>query len=126
MIPPLTLPVCAIAASIVAVSTLSLWPAPSAGGETARDEEGPAPARQMQLIQMVRHDCGSCHGMTLAGGLGPPLDRAAMAARPRQYLRDLILSGRPGTAMPPWRGLLNETEAAWIAARLVEGFPDAR
>jgi cytochrome c55X len=35
-----------------------------------------------------------------------------------------ILYGRPGTAMPPWRGLLNEAEAQWIAEQLLLGFPE--
>jgi hypothetical protein len=29
--------------------------------------------RQKELIHLVRQDCGSCHGMTLQGGLGPAL-----------------------------------------------------
>ena len=28
----------------------------------------PSPARQKELIHMVRQDCGSCHGLTLQGG----------------------------------------------------------
>jgi len=31
----------------------------------------------------------------------------------------------PGTAMPPWAGLLSEQEAEWIARELQKGFPDA-
>ncbi|MDX2370482.1 MAG: hypothetical protein QNK36_19105, partial [Colwellia sp.] len=29
--------------------------------------------RKAQLTHMVKQDCGSCHGMTLKGGLGPAL-----------------------------------------------------
>ena len=29
-------------------------------------------ARQAELIHRLKHDCGSCHGMTMKGGLGPP------------------------------------------------------
>jgi cytochrome c55X len=32
--------------------------------------------------------------------------------------------GRPGTPMPPWRALLSEDEARWIANRLAQGFPE--
>ena len=39
----------------------------------------PAPARRAQLVELVRQDCGSCHGLTLKGGLGPSLEPAAMA-----------------------------------------------
>ena len=31
------------------------------------------PERQDQLRYLLRQDCGSCHGMTLKGGLGPAL-----------------------------------------------------
>jgi cytochrome c55X len=75
---------------------------------------------------MVRHDCGSCHGLTLAGGLGPALLPAALQGKPVEYLESMILRGRAGTAMPGWEGLLSEEEARWIASRLREGFPDER
>jgi cytochrome c55X len=98
---------------------------PADGGDRARADP-PAPARQTQLIRMVRHDCGSCHGLTLAGGLGPALDAQALRDKPAEYLEAMILRGRPGTAMPGWAGLLSEQDARWIATTLKEGFPDAR
>ena len=122
---PMPLPptMCAIALA----APLSLWPVHSTGGEqAARESEAPAPARLHELVRLVRHDCGSCHGMSLAGGLGPALNPEALAGRPRAYLQALILGGRAGTAMPPWRGLLTAAEADWIAAQLLEGFPDER
>ena len=42
----------------------------------------PSPARQKELIHLVRQDCGSCHGMTLQGGLGPALLPATLADKP--------------------------------------------
>jgi len=116
----------AIAATCGACAALFLWPTYSAGGAAAREEEPPAPARQRELISLVRQDCGSCHGMSLTGGLGPALDRDTLQTRPMSMLRAAILDGRPGTAMPPWRGLLSEPDVDWIAARLLEGFPDER
>jgi cytochrome c55X len=83
----------------------------------------PDATRQQQLVRMVRQDCGSCHGMTLAGGLGPALTREALADKPVESLAAVIEHGRPGTPMPPWRSLLREGEAQWIAQRLVAGFP---
>ena len=83
-----------------------------------------APAREAELVRMVRQDCGACHGMLLGGGLGPALTREALAGKPVESLAATIVHGRPGTPMPPWRGLLSEGEAGWIAARLAEGFPE--
>jgi cytochrome c55X len=81
------------------------------------------PERQQQLVRMVRQDCGSCHGMQLTGGLGPALTRAALADKPVEAMAATIFHGRPGTPMPGWRPLLSETEARWIAAQLLAGFP---
>ena len=77
-------------------------------------------------MTLLKHDCGSCHGLSLAGGLGPALDRRSLAGKPAEYLESLILRGRPGTAMPGWQGLLDEQDARWIARALKEGFPDER
>ena len=84
----------------------------------------PTVARQKELIHLVRQDCGSCHGMTLKGGLGPPLLPAALADKPAEGLVATIIGGRPGTPMPPWHRFLAEDEAQWIVARLIEGFPE--
>jgi cytochrome c55X len=74
-----------------------------------------APSRATELELMVLQDCGSCHGLTRKGGLGRPLTEAALAQADREGLALIILDGVPGTAMPPWRPLLTETEALWIA-----------
>lgn len=80
-------------------------------------------ARRSALITLVRQDCGSCHGMTLQGGLGPALLPQTLQDKPADYLQFVILNGRPGTAMPPWNRFLNEAEAAWIVRNLQKGFP---
>lgn len=79
------------------------------------------PARQSQLHNMVVQDCGSCHGLTMKGGLGKPLLPEALAPFPEQAIADIILDGVGGTPMPPWRGLLTESEALWIARELKKG-----
>src|SRR5512134_3444464 len=81
------------------------------------------PARQQSLVRMVRQDCGACHGMRLTGGLGPALTRDALADKPLDSLAATIVHGRPGTAMPPWRALLSDGDARWIAEQLTRGFP---
>lgn len=82
------------------------------------------PADRQRLIHLVRQDCGSCHGLRLSGGLGPALTPQALAGKPPAYLEQAILRGLPGTAMPGWRGVLAPDEAIWIAARLLQGFPE--
>ena len=71
----------------------------------------------------MRQDCGSCHGLTLKGGLGRGLLPVDLAHYDAATLADVILDGVPGTPMPPWRGLLPEEDARWIAAKLKEGLP---
>lgn len=88
------------------------------------DAAEPAAERARELVRLVRQDCGSCHGMQLSGGLGPPLRPDALAGKPLESLVATILHGRPGTPMPPWRGFLSESEARWIVQRLVSGFPE--
>lgn len=78
-------------------------------------------ARQAELTNLVVQDCGSCHGLTLKGGLGKPLLPKNLAPFPEQAIADVILDGVAGTPMPPWRGLLNEAEARWIAHQLKQG-----
>lgn len=83
----------------------------------------PAPARRAELVELVREDCGACHGLTLKGGLGPSLEAAALADKDSEQLSFVILHGRRGTPMPPWRGLLSEDEARWVVDALKKGLP---
>jgi len=78
------------------------------------------PDRARALEHMVIQDCGSCHGLTLKGGLGRPLTRDALAHAAPEGLAAIILDGIPGTAMPPWRPILSESDALWIADYLLE------
>lgn len=80
-----------------------------------------APEAAARLGNLVRQDCGSCHGLTLKGGLGKPLTAEALAQWDREQLTAIILDGVPGTPMPPWRPLLTEAEARFIADMLKEG-----
>lgn len=77
-----------------------------------------APDRARALEHMVTQDCGSCHGLTLKGGLGRPLTADALTHADPESLALIILDGVPGTAMPPWRPLITEDEAMWIARYL--------
>ena len=85
----------------------------------------PTPKRQGELIHLLRHDCGSCHGLTLKGGLGPPLLPGDLEGLPPEGLAAIILDGVPGRPMPPWRKLLPESEVVWLVGRLQQGIDDA-
>jgi cytochrome c55X len=79
------------------------------------------PVRQAEIIHLLKHDCGSCHGMRLEGGLGPALVAKRFTEWDTDQLALTILYGRPGTPMPPWRPFLTDDEAYWLATRLKEG-----
>lgn len=81
----------------------------------------PDAERQQELRYLLSHDCGSCHGMTLKGGLGPSLRPETLRAKPDQLLVAAVMEGRPGTPMPPWRGMLTEEEARWLVSLLRNG-----
>lgn len=84
----------------------------------------PSTERQRELVHLVRQDCGSCHGMTLQGGLGPSLKPEVLRDKPAESLVATIFGGRPGTPMPPWHRFLTEAEAQWIVEKLLGGFPE--
>ena len=73
------------------------------------------------LERLVLQDCGSCHGLSLKGGLGPDIRPETIEHYDSDTLRDVILDGIPGTPMPPWRPLLTEAEADWITNYLLTG-----
>lgn len=77
-----------------------------------------SPERAAALEHMVLQDCGSCHGLTLKGGLGRALTADALRDAEAEGVALIILDGVPGTAMPPWRPLLTDDEALWIATYL--------
>lgn len=74
----------------------------------------PSADRQNTLRNMLKHDCGACHGLTMKGGLGPTLLPEALARKSDDFLANAILNGRKGTAMPPWQRFINRDEALWL------------
>lgn len=83
--------------------------------------EEPSLDRQSELKHLLLHDCGSCHGMTLKGGLGPALTPEALLNKSEDYLMQVINDGRPGTPMPPWSGLLSQADINWLISILKKG-----
>lgn len=74
--------------------------------------------QQQGLERLVLQDCGSCHGMTLKGGLGPDIRAETLTDWEPEALRYVILNGVEGTPMPPWRPLLSDDDVDWIVKYL--------
>ncbi|MFT4908569.1 MAG: cytochrome c55X [Oleispira sp.] len=81
----------------------------------------PNQQRQQELIHLLKQDCGSCHGMTMKGGLGPALLPENLINKPNHVLVGVIKYGRETLAMPAWDGILNTVEIEWLVAQLKEG-----
>jgi cytochrome c55X len=77
--------------------------------------------RNAELENMLIQDCGSCHGLTFKGGLGPALLPDTLHNKSRDFLIQTVLQGRSNTAMPGWKNLLSEQEAAWMIDELING-----
>ena len=101
---------------VLAASAIAMATALAGGIAIAGDSTDPA-----KLSNLVRQDCGSCHGLTLRGGLGKPLTADRLMQWDGDQLMQIILDGVPGTPMPPWRGLLTEAEVRWIVEALKSG-----
>lgn len=76
---------------------------------------------QAELENFVIQDCGSCHGLSLKGGLGPPLRPENLKNLPEGAIAAIIREGVPGTAMPPWKPLLAPADIQWISHQLKTG-----
>jgi len=86
-------------------------------------EDSLTPARKSELIHLLKNDCGSCHGITLKGSLGPSLLPQDLAKRSAGALRATILDGVPGTPMPAWRGQFSEADVTFLVGLLQHGVP---
>ena len=91
------------------------------GNASLSSTSHPDTRRQAELVYLLRHDCGSCHGMTLKGGLGKPLLPKSLENLDESAISQIILDGVPDTPMPPWRGLLQPNETLWLAHKLKQG-----
>jgi cytochrome c55X len=77
--------------------------------------------RRAELLNLLLQDCGSCHGMTLKGGLGPALTPDVLKDKPREFIELTIREGRSGTPMPPWKNILSQDEIRWLVDTLYTG-----
>ena len=99
--------------AVAAIAGLFVAPAYGEGNGNLIDEA--------ELANMVIQDCGSCHGLTLKGGLGPPLLPENVDRLPEEAIAAIIREGVPGTAMPPWKALLTTEEIRWVSEQLKSG-----
>ena len=84
-------------------------------------EPAPDSERQAYLYNLLKQDCGSCHGLKLKGGLGTPLRPENLKDKPDKYLHHVIQNGIQGTPMPAWKALLSNEDTTWIIKLLREG-----
>lgn len=82
------------------------------------------PPRAVELENMVLQDCGSCHGLTRKGGLGPDIRAKTLADYQPEGLASIIKNGIDGTPMPPWGPLLSDADINWIAEYLLKETPE--
>ena len=76
--------------------------------------------RAAELENMVLQDCGSCHGLTRKGGLGPDIRAKTLEGYQPDALASIIKNGVEGTPMPPWGPLLSDEDINWIAEYLLK------
>ena len=108
------------------IVALSVALAVLAGQARAEDRDD---ADRGKVIFRTTGGCVNCHGWAADGKTGvnmrapsgPSLRETALDG---PALTEVIRCGRPGTPMPPWRSMLRDGEARWIAERLVAGFPE--
>lgn len=83
----------------------------------------PSSERKAELYNLVVQDCGSCHGLTMRGGLGSALLPKDLQGKDIETLTEIVLDGVEGTPMPPWRSQFRDGEARWIVEQLKKGLP---
>lgn len=56
-------------------------------------------------------NCAACHGANGEGGVGPALNqKSKLDSIGMENIRKTVEDGKPGTAMPPWKGVLTEQQ----------------
>ncbi len=65
----------------------------------------------MDVEKMFEKECQGCHGPNHEGGVGADLRPAKLDKKNAYTLAEVILNGRPGTAMPPFVEKMNQADA---------------
>ena len=53
--------------------------------------------------------CSGCHGVDRHGSVGPALIPQTLQGKKREELALVIMEGKTGTSMPPWRNIINDS-----------------
>jgi len=65
----------------------------------------------MDVEKMFEKECQGCHGPNHEGGVGADLRPGKIEKKNAYTLSEVILNGRPGTAMPPFTDKMNQADA---------------
>ena len=89
------------------------------GGAAVAQQTAPQPSQISIGDRLYTTNCGGCHGYDLEGASGPSLFAdALLSKRTDDMLLFVIRNGRPGTRMPPWKGVLTDDKIGAIIAFL--------
>jgi cytochrome c55X len=97
-----------------------------AGAAALPDTGELSAAERREARELLRGDCGACHGGRLTGGLGPALTPERLQGRDPRGLYRTIRQGRPDTPMPPWSRFLSPAQTAYIVELITGQRPDFR
>lgn len=88
-------------------------------GGTTTTAGGSDPALIAKGLTVFDADCQVCHGADGAGGGGPALKpNAFVGASGDAQVQQVIENGRPGTAMPAWKGRISADDITAVVALL--------
>lgn len=66
---------------------------------------------KMDVAKVFEKECQGCHGPNHEGGVGSSLDPKVIRSKNSYSLRDIILNGRAGTAMPAFKSSFTTDDA---------------
>jgi len=105
--------------------------APTGGTTTPAASGGAAASTEISLAvgeTVFKERCELCHGASGKGdGVGGQAlnpkprnfnDKAYMATLTDDQIFNTILNGKPGTAMPPWKGVVTESQAKSLVLKV--------
>lgn len=103
----------------------------NAGGSATPAPSGAAASTEVSLAvgnTVFKERCELCHGASGKGdGVGGQAlnpkprdfrDKAYMATLTDDQINNTILNGKPGTAMPPWKGIVTESQARSLVLKV--------